>query len=32
MPELPEVEIIRRYLDENLAGRTIDDVTILLPR
>lgn len=32
MPELPEVEIIRQYLDEKVAGRTIEDVLILLPR
>lgn len=32
MPELPEVEIIRRYLDEQLPGRTIACVDILLAR
>ena len=32
MPELPEVEIIRQYLDEQLPGRTIACVDILLPR
>ena len=32
MPELPEVEIIRRYLDDALRGRVIESVTILLPR
>ena len=32
MPELPEVEIIRRYLDDALCGRVIESVTIMLPR
>lgn len=32
MPELPEVEIIRQYLDEQLPGRTIACADILLPR
>lgn len=32
MPEMPEVEIIRRYLDKNLAGKTITAVDVLLPR
>ena len=32
MPELPEVEIIRQYLDEQLPGRTIACTDILLPR
>ena len=30
MPELPEVEIIRRYVDDALRGRVIESVTILL--
>ena len=32
MPEMPEVEIIRRYLDQQLTGRRIMDLEILLPR
>ncbi len=32
MPEMPEVEIIRRYLDEKLVGRRIESVDIRLPR
>ncbi|MBX5466413.1 MAG: bifunctional DNA-formamidopyrimidine glycosylase/DNA-(apurinic or apyrimidinic site) lyase [Firmicutes bacterium] len=32
MPELPEVETIRRYLDQILAGRRIDQVVHLDPR
>ena len=32
MPEMPEVEIIRRYLDKSLTGRIIQGVDILLPR
>ena len=32
MPELPEVEIIRQYLDEQLPDRTIACADILLPR
>lgn len=32
MPEMPEVEIIRRYLDKNLAGKTITAVDVLLER
>ena len=32
MPEMPEVEIIRRYLDKQLAGQRIEAFESLLPR
>lgn len=32
MPELPEVEVVRRGLDEFVVGRTVHDVTVLHPR
>ena len=32
MPEMPEVEIIRRYLDKMAAGKKIMDLDIRLPR
>ena len=32
MPEMPEVEIIRRYLNQHLTGRQIMNLSILLPR
>ncbi len=32
MPEMPEVEIIRRQLTDKIIGHTIADVTINLPR
>lgn len=32
MPEMPEVEIIRRYLDQQLTGHRIMNLEILLPR
>lgn len=32
MPEMPEVEIIRRYLDKSLTGQQIMRVDLLLPR
>ncbi|MCI2429512.1 bifunctional DNA-formamidopyrimidine glycosylase/DNA-(apurinic or apyrimidinic site) lyase [Candidatus Acetothermia bacterium] len=32
MPELPEVETLRRALDRELAGRTLQSVTIYEPR
>ncbi len=32
MPELPEVEIVRRGLQAHICGRTIDSVTALHPR
>ena len=32
MPELPEVEIVRRGLQEHICGRTIDSVQVLHPR
>ena len=32
MPELPEVEIIRRYLAGNIVGKTVGTVESLLPR
>ena len=32
MPELPEVEIVRRGLERHVVGRTIDSVELLHPR
>lgn len=32
MPELPEVEVVRKGLDKHLCGRTIADVQVLHPR
>lgn len=32
MPELPEVEVVRRGLDEHVRGRTIASATVLHPR
>jgi len=32
MPELPEVEVVRRGLDEHVVGRTVTDVEVLDPR
>jgi len=32
MPELPEVETVRRTLNQLIAGKTIDRVTVSLPR
>ena len=32
MPELPEVEIVRRGLERHVVGRTIDSVQLLHPR
>ncbi|MFD9815273.1 bifunctional DNA-formamidopyrimidine glycosylase/DNA-(apurinic or apyrimidinic site) lyase [Streptomyces sp. NPDC059080] len=32
MPELPEVEVVRRGLDRWVSGRTIDSVEVLHPR
>ena len=32
MPELPEVETVRRGLEQHVAGRTIDAVEVLHPR
>ena len=32
MPEMPEVETIRRYLAQHIVGRTITKVEVLLPR
>ena len=32
MPELPEVEIIRRGLERYICGETITQVDVLLPR
>jgi formamidopyrimidine-DNA glycosylase len=32
MPELPEVEVVRRGLEEHVAGRTIEHVRVLHPR
>jgi formamidopyrimidine-DNA glycosylase len=32
MPELPEVEVVRRGLQEHVAGRTVDAVEVLHPR
>ncbi|MBX4420759.1 DNA-formamidopyrimidine glycosylase, partial [Mycobacterium tuberculosis] len=31
MPELPEVEVVRRGLDDHVRGRTIASATILHP-
>ncbi|MCP1386652.1 bifunctional DNA-formamidopyrimidine glycosylase/DNA-(apurinic or apyrimidinic site) lyase [Corynebacterium sp. TA-R-1] len=32
MPELPEVEVVRRGLDRHIVGRTFDTVEVLHPR
>ncbi|HEY6309480.1 MAG TPA: DNA-formamidopyrimidine glycosylase family protein, partial [Streptosporangiaceae bacterium] len=32
MPELPEVETVRRGLEQHVVGRTIEDVRVLHPR
>ncbi len=32
MPELPEVEVVRRGLDRGVVGRTVDTVAVLHPR
>ena len=32
MPELPEVETIRAFLDENVRGKTITAIDLDLPR
>jgi len=32
MPELPEVETVRRTLEQLVVGKTIEDVTVQLPR
>jgi formamidopyrimidine-DNA glycosylase len=32
VPELPEVETVRRGLERHVAGRTVDTVTVLHPR
>ena len=32
MPELPEVEVVRRGLERHIAGRTIESVELLHPR
>ncbi|MBF6348929.1 bifunctional DNA-formamidopyrimidine glycosylase/DNA-(apurinic or apyrimidinic site) lyase [Nocardia flavorosea] len=32
MPELPEVEVVRRGLTEHLRGRTVESVTVTHPR
>ncbi|MFI5640275.1 bifunctional DNA-formamidopyrimidine glycosylase/DNA-(apurinic or apyrimidinic site) lyase [Streptomyces goshikiensis] len=32
MPELPEVEVVRRGLERWVAGRTVEDVEVLHPR
>jgi formamidopyrimidine-DNA glycosylase len=32
VPELPEVETVRRGLEQHVAGRTIDDIQVLHPR
>ena len=32
MPELPEVEVVRRGLQQHVVGRTIDKVSVLHPR
>ena len=32
MPELPEVEVVRRGLENHLTGRRLEAVTVLHPR
>ena len=32
MPELPEVETVRRGLEHHVVGRTVDAVRVLHPR
>lgn len=32
MPELPEVEVVRRGLAEHVVGHTIESVTVKHPR
>ncbi|MGN2636792.1 bifunctional DNA-formamidopyrimidine glycosylase/DNA-(apurinic or apyrimidinic site) lyase [Nocardia takedensis] len=32
MPELPEVEVVRRGLDSHVVGRTVESVTVTHPR
>ncbi|NKV57512.1 DNA-formamidopyrimidine glycosylase, partial [Rhodococcus hoagii] len=32
MPELPEVEVVRRGLEAHVVGHTIADVEVLHPR
>jgi len=32
MPELPEVEVVRLFLDSHLIGKTISDLTIITPK
>ena len=32
MPELPEVEVVRRGLEANVVGHTIERVRVLHPR
>lgn len=32
MPELPEVEVVRRGLDDHVSGRTVASATVLHPR
>ena len=32
MPELPEVESVRAYIEAHAVGKRIEDVRLLLPR
>lgn len=32
MPELPEVETVRKYLKQSVLNKKIKEVTILLPK
>ncbi|HPT66111.1 MAG TPA: bifunctional DNA-formamidopyrimidine glycosylase/DNA-(apurinic or apyrimidinic site) lyase [Candidatus Woesebacteria bacterium] len=32
MPELPEVEVVRQFLDQHLIGKTITNIEILTPK
>jgi formamidopyrimidine-DNA glycosylase len=32
MPELPEVEVVRQFLDKHLLGKTISNIEILTPK
>ena len=32
MPELPEVEVVRRGLERHVVGHRLDDVSVLHPR
>jgi len=32
MPELPEVEVVRQFLDQNIVGKTITSLEVLTPK